>query len=121
MNITITINEDKEVKVEKVQPDNKPKIFGKPFCIRDMELANYLLDRGFSIQNIAYSDKPCKDGMAYFFYNSNGIGKAIKKYESNIKINDDIDDINLDIDNLCQGIDINTNESEEMVDDGTED
>lgn len=79
MNITITINDDKEIKVEQVNGSQnelvsknilstKPITIGKPILIYEYELANLLLSKGFKMKNIAFSKKEGEEGNFVFFF-----------------------------------------------------
>lgn len=80
MNITITINDDKEIIV---QPEKENQIkqitTGKTIVIYKYELANHLLSKGFSIKKI----KPntiTNEGLIFLFYSEKGIRKEINRW-----------------------------------------
>lgn len=81
MNITIKINDDKEIimQPEKENQNIKQVTTGKTLVIYKYELANHLLSKGFSIKKI----KPntiTNEGLIFIFYSGKGIKREINRW-----------------------------------------
>lgn len=81
MNITIKINDDKEIimQPEKENQSIKKMTVGKPVFIYGYELANHLINKGFSIKKIM-PNNISNEGLIFSFHNVKGIENEIKKW-----------------------------------------
>ena len=81
MNITIKINDDREIimEPEKENHNTKKMTVGKPVFIYGYELANQLIFKGFSIKKIM-PNNISNEGLIFSFYNVKGIENEIKKW-----------------------------------------
>lgn len=78
MNITIKINDDKEIimQPEKENQSIKKRTRKKPVSVWEYELANHLLQNGFMMKKIYYRD----NGFLFSFYNTEDIKNEMKKW-----------------------------------------
>lgn len=77
MNISITINDDNHVIVE--QENSKKKTIGKPVMVFELELANYLLSKEYSIRRILPNTN-IDGALVFSFHNVEGIKQEMKKW-----------------------------------------
>lgn len=77
MNISITINDDNQVIVE--QENSKKRTIGKPVLVFELELANYLLSKEYSMRKILPNTNT-NEGLIFSFHNVEGIKQEMKKW-----------------------------------------
>jgi len=112
--ITIIIENDKEnlVKVEQEEQTSKtkPKTKGKPVFVYEIELANYLLAKGYIMRKILPNNKT-NEGFVFSFHNTGNIRKTMKKWnrERNQKVDEflkEIEDLPITEDDTTKNMEV---------------